>query len=130
MLLAEELVLEGELGSDGCVHGFGDTDAARFRQALQARRNVDAVAIDVPPVLDDVAESDDSDFSGKLNVTWRIDDDRLVYATYSEGFRVGGSNPLKPASVLPRSYEPDEVRNYELGTKTEVKNMNSFAASR
>ena len=33
----------------------------------------------------------------KLNLTYRFDKDRLVYATYSEGFRVGGSNPLKPA---------------------------------
>ena len=40
----------------------------------------------------------------KLNLTYRFDEDRLVYATYSEGFRVGGSNPLKPASVLPRDY--------------------------
>ncbi len=69
--------------------------------------------------LDDVAKSDDNDFSAKLNFTYRIDDDKLVYATYSEGFRVGGSNPLKPASVLPRSYEPDEVTNYEVGAKTD-----------
>ena len=55
----------------------------------------------------------------KLNMTYHFDEDRLVYATYSEGFRVGGSNPLKPASVLPRDYSSDELKNYEVGLKSE-----------
>jgi iron complex outermembrane recepter protein len=55
----------------------------------------------------------------KLNFTYKFDSDRLVYATYSEGFRVGGSNPLKPASALPREYKSDELKNYELGLKSE-----------
>jgi outer membrane receptor protein involved in Fe transport len=55
----------------------------------------------------------------KLNATYRIDDDRMVYATYSEGFRVGGSNPLREASILPRDYRSDELQNYEIGLKSE-----------
>ena len=55
----------------------------------------------------------------KLNLTYKIDGDRLVYATYSEGFRVGGSNPLKPASLLPRDFKSDDLKNYEVGAKTE-----------
>jgi outer membrane receptor protein involved in Fe transport len=55
----------------------------------------------------------------KLNATYKFDDDRMVYATYSEGFRVGGSNPLKSTSVLPRDYDSDELENYEIGAKTE-----------
>jgi outer membrane receptor protein involved in Fe transport len=55
----------------------------------------------------------------KLNATYRFDEDRLVYATYSEGFRVGGSNPLKPQSILPRDYASDELKNYEIGLKSE-----------
>jgi len=55
----------------------------------------------------------------KLNFTYKFDDDRLVYATYSEGFRVGGSNPLKPASILPQDYKSDELQNFELGAKSE-----------
>ena len=38
---------------------------------------------------------------GKLNLTYRIDDDRMVYATCSEGFRNGGANPIRPTSILP-----------------------------
>jgi outer membrane receptor protein involved in Fe transport len=55
----------------------------------------------------------------KLNLTYKFDSDRLIYATYSEGFRVGGSNPLKPASALPRDYKSDELKNYEVGVKSE-----------
>jgi iron complex outermembrane recepter protein len=55
----------------------------------------------------------------KLNLTYKFNRDRLVYATYSEGFRVGGSNPLKPASILPRDYTSDELQNFEIGAKTE-----------
>lgn len=54
----------------------------------------------------------------KLNLQYKIDRDRMLYATYSEGFRVGGSNPLKPASALPRDYKSDTLTNYELGAKT------------
>jgi outer membrane receptor protein involved in Fe transport len=56
---------------------------------------------------------------GKLNLTYHIDPDRLVYATWSEGFRVGGSNPLKANSLLPRDYDSDKLTNYEIGAKTE-----------
>jgi outer membrane receptor protein involved in Fe transport len=56
---------------------------------------------------------------GKLNLTYRFDRDRLVYATWSEGFRVGGSNPLKANSLLPKDYDSDKLTNYELGAKTE-----------
>jgi outer membrane receptor protein involved in Fe transport len=52
-------------------------------------------------------------------LTYKLDSDRLLYATYSEGFRVGGSNPLKPASALPRDYKSDELKNYEVGLKSE-----------
>jgi outer membrane receptor protein involved in Fe transport len=64
-------------------------------------------------------DSSENGTVAKLNFTYRIDDDRMVYATYSEGFRVGGSNPLRPNSVLPRTYDSDELQNYEIGAKTE-----------
>jgi iron complex outermembrane recepter protein len=70
-------------------------------------------------LLDDSQKTGEDGTVAKLNLTYRIDDDRMVYATYSEGFRVGGSNPLKASSVLPRDFKSDELQNYELGAKTE-----------
>jgi len=72
-----------------------------------------------PSLQNSDEDSSESGTVAKLNFTYRIDDDRMVYATYSEGFRVGGSNPLKSTSVLPRTYDSDELQNYEIGAKTQ-----------
>ena len=50
----------------------------------------------------------------KLNVTWQVTDDKLLYATYSTGFRPGGDN--RTANLPP--YQPDKLSNYEVGWKT------------
>ncbi len=50
----------------------------------------------------------------KINLTWHIDDDRMIYATYSTGFRPGGVN--RNGNLPP--YSPDSVSNYEVGWKT------------
>ena len=57
---------------------------------------------------------DESGNTGKINLTYRFDDDRMVYATYSEGFRPGGVN--RRGSLPP--YGADYLTNYELGWKT------------
>jgi outer membrane receptor protein involved in Fe transport len=61
----------------------------------------------------------DDDIVGKLNLTYRIDDDRMVYFTWSEGFRNGGANPVRPSSILPLEFSSDTLTNWELGAKTE-----------
>ena len=64
----------------------------------------------------------------KANLTYRIGDGSLVYATYSDGFRPGGFNrrPCKvPSATCPTNadfvrlgtYVPDKVQNYEIGGK-------------
>jgi outer membrane receptor protein involved in Fe transport len=50
----------------------------------------------------------------KVNLAWHIDDDHMVYATYSTGFRPGGIN--RRGTVPP--YQPDTLTNYEVGWKT------------
>ncbi|MEX1993913.1 MAG: TonB-dependent receptor [Steroidobacteraceae bacterium] len=68
---------------------------------------------------DEAVETSESDSVYKLNLTYRINDDRMVYATWSEGFRVGGNNPVKPSSILPREFSSDTLTNMEIGAKTE-----------
>jgi outer membrane receptor protein involved in Fe transport len=58
--------------------------------------------------------SEDTGFIHRLNLTWRITDDHLVYATWSRGFRPGGVNRRQ---ILP-AYGADFISNYELGFKT------------
>lgn len=51
----------------------------------------------------------------KINLTYHIDDDKMVYATYSQGFRPGGIN--RRGTRAP--YSSDYLYNYELGWKTQ-----------
>ncbi|MDZ7784116.1 MAG: TonB-dependent receptor [Halioglobus sp.] len=55
----------------------------------------------------------------RLNATYRIADHALTYATFSEGFRSGGTNALRSRSILPRDYDSDKLKNYEIGLKSE-----------
>lgn len=63
------------------------------------------------------------EFTPKLGVRYRLDDDAMVYATYSKGYRSGGFNgrvdELASATV---PYNPETVDNYELGFKSEWAN--------
>ncbi len=56
----------------------------------------------------------DTDFIHRLNLTWRITDDHLAYATWSRGYRPGGIN--RRGSLPP--YGADFISNYEIGLKT------------
>ncbi|HFB54620.1 MAG TPA: TonB-dependent receptor, partial [Hellea balneolensis] len=55
----------------------------------------------------------------KFNLSWRPNDDVLVYANAAQGFRTGGLNQanLPFASGIPEGYGPDSLWNYEVGTK-------------
>lgn len=67
----------------------------------------------------------------KVNTSYVINDDFNVYATISEGFRLGGSNgialcpdplpPIQNVCALPdeQNYGPDSTTNYELGVKSQ-----------
>jgi iron complex outermembrane receptor protein len=54
--------------------------------------------------------------SPKVNLTYKIDHDRLIYATFSKGFRPGGVNRNGGGTIPP--YQPDYLKNYEIGWKT------------
>lgn len=66
----------------------------------------------------------------KINTSYAVNDDVNVYATISEGFRLGGSNGIAPCpDVIPdqqtlcalpdeQNYGPDTTTNYELGVKS------------
>jgi len=65
----------------------------------------------------------------KANLSWKPMDAVMLYATYSEGFRPGGfnqgvglippSSPLYGKFSVPRFYDSDTLKNYELGWKTQ-----------
>ncbi len=57
------------------------------------------------------------------NVTYHIDQDRMVYVGAARGFRLGGTNEALPADVCglpsqPGPFKSDKLWNYEVGAKT------------
>ncbi len=56
-----------------------------------------------------------SDVSPELGVEYRTEDDSLLYATYSEGFKSGTANL---GERTPSVVDPETIKNYEFGYKT------------
>jgi len=68
------------------------------------------------------ASSSESGFVPKVNATWFWSDDKMLYFTYSEGFRRGGGNGGRRGSIFAAdgpygSYVSDDLANYEIGSK-------------
>lgn len=57
---------------------------------------------------------DEKDTIGKVNVAYKFDSDRMLYATYSRGYRPGGVNRYASTPA----YLSDFLTNYEIGWKT------------
>ncbi|MBU0825143.1 MAG: TonB-dependent receptor, partial [Alphaproteobacteria bacterium] len=89
----------------------------RSRPRLQYLPNANLIApFDYAP-----AASKDSDFIPKVSLTWKPNDDVMVYGLYSEGFRIGGINVYSAATPgLPLSFESDTTKNFEIGTRFDL----------
>ena len=57
----------------------------------------------------------------KFGSEFHFDDKRMAYFLYSEGFRLGGNNGERASStgLIPSTYAPDTLKNYELGLKSQ-----------
>ncbi len=65
-------------------------------------------------ILDGEKDNDDTIY--KVNASFEINDNVMIYATYSEGYRAGGVNRARVPGIP--GYEEDFTENYELGWKT------------
>jgi outer membrane receptor protein involved in Fe transport len=75
----------------------------------------------VPPFTYTPASDKQSDFIPKASLTYKPSDDFMVYALYSEGFRVGGINVFAlPYPDLPQSFGSDTTKNFEVGTRFDL----------
>jgi outer membrane receptor protein involved in Fe transport len=61
----------------------------------------------------------DSGFLPKGGIQYSFDDDKMVYALRSEGYRTGGINRSRGMPTLPFEYDSDKLINYEAGAKTQ-----------
>lgn len=70
---------------------------------------------------------DDDDVLIKLNASWDVNANNMLYGTYSEGYRHGGAQAVpslangdpfgEPNAENIRTFRSDSVKNYEIGLK-------------
>jgi outer membrane receptor protein involved in Fe transport len=79
----------------------------------------------------------------KINTSYQLDKNNLVYATWSQGFRRGGVNALPPSEAVldpttGKNYvtppaltrlQPDTADNYEIGVKGTLANRVRYSAA-
>lgn len=69
--------------------------------------------------------TDDSGVLWKLNAAYEFGEDQLLYATFSQGYRRGGTNAVPTTGTFAENpawqlYDPDSVDNYEVGVKGRI----------
>ncbi|SRR5579862_79206 len=108
--------LQAELAS------LGDSDPTNDRGLAQAGCDFDSGTPGAQ--LYEVTHRDFEQLTGRAVIDWtpKLDftDQSLVYASYSRGYKAGGSNPgvqTGNLSGIPTSYAPESIDAYEVGSK-------------
>ncbi|MEM1411160.1 MAG: TonB-dependent receptor [Pseudomonadota bacterium] len=67
------------------------------------------------------ADTDTDDTVYKFSTQYFFNDDIMAYFLFSQGFRLGGENSQRAVEtgLVPATYDPDFLNNYELGAKME-----------
>jgi iron complex outermembrane recepter protein len=62
-----------------------------------------------------------SKFTPKVGVDYRPNDDTMIYASWSRGYRSGGFSPRAATAITANvAYQPEVVDSYEVGTKLDL----------
>jgi iron complex outermembrane recepter protein len=73
-----------------------------------------------PPVVTPTLYSHAHKVTPKFYLSYQLTQDAMVYASVSQGFRIGGGNLVNVMPLPPqdRTYQPDSLWSYEVGAKT------------
>ena len=74
-----------------------------------------------PPVATPTLHSYAHKVTPKVYLSYQVTADAMLYASVSQGFRVGGGNlvNIMPLPPQDRTYQPDSLWSYEIGAKTQ-----------
>ena len=96
--------------------GYRRSDVEVDREIIQANGVLDGASAPLIGV-DQLAQEDVNSY--KVNLEHQVNDDIMLYALASSGYRAGGFNPADPlAGTPPTAFESDTLWNYEIGAKT------------
>jgi len=122
----KQTALFGEVTYD-LTDRWSFTGGARWFEYDRNQRESYEVPLGLPVTNDfagggvNASQGKESDTVFKAATQFKIDDDRMIYFLYSEGFRLGGTNSARAAEsgVIPLNFEPDKLSNYEAGLKSQ-----------
>ncbi len=99
-------------GGSGAFHPAGEawSTTGEWRCPSQADSANDEPCLNVDKAISE------SDQVFRVNLSWDVTDDAMVYVTWSEGYRPGGIN----RNPFAGDYVSDFLTNYELGWKTRL----------
>ena len=84
-----------------------------------ANADLDTVSFFVPDLWDIKGSVKDDEFSGKLALNQKINDQSSVYYSYSRGYKSGGYNAgysTTPDQAAESEYAPEKLDAYEIGS--------------
>ncbi len=91
------------------------------RAGSQMSRPEPAFPLDAPPIAGPDSsvdeETDSSDVSPTISLSYFPREGLMFYASASQGFKSGGFNQLRTAVGVPGEFDEERSRNYELGWK-------------
>jgi iron complex outermembrane receptor protein len=90
---------------------------SKIRQSSSQSETIPLAGI-TTPILSPEVDSDANAFTYLVTPRFKLSSDLMVYARLASGYRAGGPN-LTPGGPIPRQFDPDKTRNYEIGVKGE-----------
>lgn len=99
---------------DNTLYGFFGFNDSGYSGSGQAGCFAPSTNASNRPCINTDKKTTDTGETHRVNATYQLTPDKMIYATYSTGYRPGGNN--RRAEVGP--YQPDKLTNYELGWKT------------
>jgi iron complex outermembrane receptor protein len=77
----------------------------------------------ITDITDDEANRDWSEVSPSLKLDWQVNENVMLYLSYSEGFKSGGFDMRGSANLNPnvkKGYDPETVDTWEAGIKSQL----------
>lgn len=85
-----------------------------------------SIPANLTPAINDNLRIDGDNVSGLASLAYKVDDNSLIYATYSNGYKAAGLNldaAVPPAGLI---LQPELTDNYEVGTKLSLLDTRLF----
>ena len=90
------------------LYGFSGFNSAVAAAGCTPTQRADLPCVNIDKSVRETGETH------KASLSWKVTPDKMIYATYSTGFRPGGNN----RDVRYGPYKSDTLTNFELGWKT------------